>query len=105
MFCAALRRHLLRAHSRSGSSCYSLNSCHKKQETETKIHEIADYAGKTHIYWIFCHERAPFQEWTLVLMEVAPFQGACFVRYLPRVSPWAVTFRPFGADGTELTFL
>jgi len=24
---------------------------------------------------------------------------------LPRVSAWAITFRPFGADGTELTFL
>jgi len=25
-----------------------------------------------------------------LLMEVAPFQGAWFVHYLPRVSPWAV---------------
>jgi len=30
--------------------------------------------------------------------HVAPFQGAFFVRYLPRVSPWAFTLRPFGAD-------
>jgi len=36
-------------------------------------------------------------------MEVAPLHGACFVRYLPMVSPWAVTFRPFGAEGCEFT--
>ncbi len=38
-------------------------------------------------------------------VAVAPFQGACFAGYLPRVSPWAITFRPFGAHQTELSFL
>ncbi len=50
-------------------------------------------------------EGVSFQEWSFLLMEVAPFQGACFVRFLPRVTPWAVTFRPCGADGRELMFL
>jgi len=35
-------------------------------------------------------EGVQFQEWTLLLIRVAPFQGACFVGYLPRVSPWAL---------------
>jgi len=35
-------------------------------------------------------EGVQFQEWTLLLIRAAPFQGACFVRSLPSVSPWAL---------------